>query len=162
MNLLRRLRGEPRTNAPSQVTVEAVGFVRNGVRKPRPHGWERVESRLEVSAGHARRFDGIEGYSHLIVVFYMDLAALAPEKPESLVLASGNRYGIFATRSQLRPNHLGVSSVPLVRVERPAEGQIVLVVRGLDAVDGTPVLDVKPYLPEYDSHPGATIPPGRG
>jgi tRNA-Thr(GGU) m(6)t(6)A37 methyltransferase TsaA len=61
--------------------------------------------------------------------------------------------GIFATRTQLRPNPIGVSVVPLL-----ARKGNVLRVRGLDAIDGTPVLDVKPYIPHYDSVPQATIP----
>ncbi|MBK7726697.1 MAG: SAM-dependent methyltransferase [Dehalococcoidia bacterium] len=77
----------------------------------------------------------------------------APEKPETLTLASGRRYGILATRSQLRPNHLGVSVATIVG----HDGATVLV-RGLDAIDGTPILDIKPYLPEYDSVPDARIP----
>ncbi len=138
---------------PAEVTLHAVAFVRNGVVKPRPHGWERVESRIEFVRGNERRLEGIEAYSHLIVVTYLDVAEGAPEKPETLTLASGNTYGIFATRSQLRPNHLGVSVVELLR----RDGAM-LVVRGLDAIDGTPVLDVKPYLPGYDSAPDARIP----
>jgi len=102
---------------------------------------------------HAARLQGLDSYSHVIVVFYMDLAEAAPEKPDQLTLASGRIYGIFATRSQLRPNHLGVSVVPLLALEGTT-----LRVRGLDAVDGTPVLDIKPYLPEYDLVPGARIP----
>jgi tRNA-Thr(GGU) m(6)t(6)A37 methyltransferase TsaA len=138
---------------PARVTLDAIGFVRNDVVKPRPHGWEDVESRIECKPAHRTRLERLEAYSHVIVVFYMDLAEEAPEQPQRLLLASGNEYGIFATRSQLRPNHLGVSSVPLLSVEGT-----VLRVRGLDAVDGTPVLDIKPYLPEYDSHPKARIP----
>jgi len=61
--------------------------------------------------------------------------------------------GIFATRTQLRPNPIGFSVVPLL-----ARKGNVLRVRGLDAIDGTPVLDVKPYIPHYDSVPQATIP----
>jgi tRNA (Thr-GGU) A37 N-methylase len=61
--------------------------------------------------------------------------------------------GIFATRTQLRPNPIGVSIVPLL-----ARKGNELRVRGLDAIDGTPVLDVKPYIPHYDSVPQATIP----
>ncbi|MGE0599220.1 MAG: SAM-dependent methyltransferase [Dehalococcoidia bacterium] len=142
-----------RPEPPAQVLLSAVGFVRNEVVKPRPHGWEKVESRLEFLTEHETRLSGIEGYSHLIVVTYLDVAAGAPEKPETLTLASGNAYGIFATRSQLRPNHLGVSVVELLG----REGTSVRV-RGLDAIDGTPVLDVKPYLPEYDSVPDARMP----
>jgi tRNA-Thr(GGU) m(6)t(6)A37 methyltransferase TsaA len=137
------------------VTLHAIGYVRNAVTKPRPHGWEKVDSRIELLPEHIAKIAGIEGYSHLIVVFYADIAADAPEKPETLTLASGHAYGILATRSQLRPNHLGVSVVPLQRVERGT-----LYVRDLDAVDGTPVLDIKPYLPGYDSVPGARIPEG--
>jgi len=110
-------------------------------------------SRIELLGEHAPRLKGIEAYSHVIVVFYLDLAEDAPEKPESLKLASGNEYGVFATRSQLRPNHLGVSAVRLLAREGTT-----LRVRGLDAIEGTPVLDVKPYLPEYDAFAEAKIP----
>jgi tRNA-Thr(GGU) m(6)t(6)A37 methyltransferase TsaA len=135
--------------------LAAVGYVRNGVAKPRPRGWEKVESVVEMLPEHEGRLTGIEAYSHLIVVFAMDLAAGAPEQPERLTLASGRTYGIFATRSQLRPNHLGVSVVRLLGVDRTR-----LRVLGLDAIDGTPIVDIKPYLPEYDAVPGATIPEG--
>jgi len=151
--LFGKKRRPSRLPGPSEVTVQAIGFVRNDVAEPRPHGWSKVESVISVLPEHARRLEGLDGYSHVLVVFYMDLAAAAPEKPEQLTLASGNTYGIFATRSQLRPNHLGVAAVALERVDG-----LEVTVRGLDTIDGTPVLDIKPYLPEYDSHPGAQIP----
>ncbi|MDZ7727797.1 MAG: SAM-dependent methyltransferase [Dehalococcoidia bacterium] len=140
---------------PAEVALAAIGHVANEVERPRPRGWEKVESRIDVLPGMARRLEGIEAFSHVIVVFYMDLAENAPEKPETLALESGRDYGIFATRSQLRPNHLGVSAVPLLRHEGAS-----ISVRGLDAINGTPVLDIKPYLPDYDACPDATIPPG--
>ncbi len=157
MKLFGRKRDEPweRPEAPVEVTLRAIGFVRNDVAKPRPQGWERVESTIRFAPEHAAKLRGLDGYSHVIVVFYMDVAADAPEKPETLTLESGRTYGIFATRSQLRPNHLGVSVVELLGTEGAA-----LRVRGLDAIDGTPVLDLKPYLPEYDSRPDAMIPGG--
>ena len=145
-----------RPEPPVQVAVEAVGYVRNEVGRPRPRGWEKVESVLEFRAAHEPRLVGIERYSHAIVVCYLDVAAAAPEKPEQVTLPSGNMYGIFATRSQLRPNHLGVSVVRVLG----RNGSRVRV-SGLDAIDGTPILDIKPYLPEYDSAPDATVPEGR-
>ena len=150
-----RRKPEPwqRPAPPAEVTLAAIGFVRNSVVKPQPHGWEKVESSLELLLEHAPRLDGIEAYSHVIVVCYLDVAADAPVKPERLTLASGNSYGVFATRSQLRPNHLGVSVVQLQLHEGAR-----LRVRGLDAIDGTPVLDIKPYLPEYDAVQEARIP----
>ena len=77
-------------------------------------GGRRSRASIELLPEHVGRLLGIEGYSHLIVVCYLDVAETAPEKPETLTLASGNTYGIFATRSQLRPNHLGVSVVELL------------------------------------------------
>ena len=142
-----------RPEPPAEIVLRAIGYVRNGVSKPRPRGWEQVESRLEMLPEPLARLAGIEAYSHVLVVTYLDVAEGAPEKPETLTLASGRSYGIFATRSQLRPNHLGVSAVELL-----ARDGATLSVRGLDAIDGTPVLDIKPYLPEYDAVPGARIP----
>ncbi len=142
-----------RPEPPARVTLEAIGYVRNQQKKPRPRGWEQVASTIEMLPEHEARLQGIERYSHIIVVLYLDIAGDALEKPEQLTLESGHTYGIFATRSQLRPNHLGVSAVPLLGREGPA-----LKVRGLDAVDGTPVLDIKPYLPAYDAIQAARIP----
>ena len=144
-----------RKAAPDEVTLRALAWVENGVAKPRPQGWERVESSLRFLPEFAPMLEGLERYSHALVTFWMDLAVDAPEKPAQVTLKSGRRYGILATRSQLRPNHLGVSVVRVLGVE----GAVVRVV-GLDAINGTPVLDIKPYLPEYDAEPGATIPNG--
>lgn len=152
MGLLDRFRKFDRPAPPEQVTLAAIGWVQNDVGKPRPHGWDKVESHIDLLPEHAGRLRGLDDYSHVIVVFYMDLAAAAPEKPESLPV-EGVDTGILATRSQLRPNHLGVAAVPLLGVEGA-----VLRVRGLDAIDGTPVLDLKPYLASYDAYPDATMP----
>ena len=159
MKLFRGRERFQRAEPPETITLKAIGRVQNGVVKPRPRGWENVESRIVLNREHSARALGLDGYSHVIVVFYMDLAAAAPELPEQQTLASGKTYGIFATRSQLRPNHLGVSVVALLGLARDGSA-VTLSVRGLDAIDGTPVLDVKPYLPEYDSVPGATLPGG--
>ncbi|MCO5201854.1 MAG: SAM-dependent methyltransferase [Chloroflexi bacterium] len=142
-----------RPEPPARVTLEAIGYVRNDVKKPRPRGWEQVESTIQMLPEHEARLQGIEHYSHIVVVLYLDIAEGAPDKPAQLTLESGRTYGIFATRSQLRPNHLGVTPVPLL-----ARDGMALKVRGLDAVDGTPVLDIKPYLPAYDAIEDARIP----
>lgn len=138
---------------PGPFAIEAIGHVRNQVREPRPHGWENVESDIVLLPHHEARLAGIEKYSHIIVVFVMDLAADAPGKPETITLDSGNTYGILATRSQLRPNHLGVSAVALA-----ARDGATLRVRGLDAIDGTAVVDIKPYLSRYDAIRDARTP----
>ena len=142
MRLFRK-REEPfeRPEPPTEVTLQAIGHVRSEVARPRARGWEKIESIIEILPEHEAKLSNLERYSHIIVTFYMDLAPGAPELPEQLTLESGNAYGIFATRSQLRPNHLGVSVAPLLAIQGTS-----LRVRGLDAIDGTPVLDVKPVL----------------
>ena len=142
--------GEP----PEKLLLTAIGFVRNDVLRPHPKGWSKTKSSIEILPEHQLRLEGLERFSHVIVVVYLDLAPGAPEQPETITLPSGNEYGVLATRSQLRPNHLGVSAVQLLDIK----GKDVSV-RGLDAIDGTPVLDIKPYLPEYDSIPDAQVPP---
>ena len=100
---------------------------------------------------------GIEGFSHLWLIWQFSesvTSAFSPTvRPPRL---GGNvRMGVFATRSPFRPNSLGLSCVELVRTEsRPGLGTV-LVVRGADLMDGTPIFDVKPYIPYADAHPEA-------
>jgi tRNA-Thr(GGU) m(6)t(6)A37 methyltransferase TsaA len=135
--------------------LRPIGTVRNGITRPRPDGWEAVESRLVVAREHAEGLRGIEGFSHLMVLTWLHLALDAREA--AAIHPGGDAHlpliGIFALRVPGRPNPIGVSVVPLLRVEGTE-----LLVRGLDAVDGTPLLDLKPYLPPYDSVPGALLP----
>jgi len=133
-----------------------IGVVRNAVKEPQMGGWESVESRIVVRRELTDALDGIEDYSHVIVLFW---AHRVPEEERGAtrIHPMGDPalplLGIFATRTQLRPNPIGVSIVPLLGRKGKE-----LRVRGLDAIDGTPVLDVKPYIPHYDSVPQATIP----
>jgi len=138
------------------VTLRPVAVVRNGVREPRMGGWEDVRSDIIVRPELEPTLDGIDSYSLLIVLFYMQQVP-DYEKERTHVHPRGDpRYplqGVLATRSPRRPNPIGVAVVPLMRRRRN-----ILRVRGLDALDGTPVLDVKPYLPQYDSVPDARLP----
>ena len=138
------------------MTFDIIGYVTNRVTAPRPGGWERVESTIElVPPAGDEMLLGLEDYSHVIISFIFD--QLGEERPRPSRLRPGGNatplQGIFATRSQLRPVPLGVSVVPLVGIDKGR-----LRVRGLDAIDGTPVLDVKPYIPYYDSVPSARVP----
>ncbi len=101
---------------------------------------------------------GIEGFSHLWLLFDFSLAhreCFSPTvRPPRL---GGNTHvGVFASRSPFRPNHIGLSSVRLVGVEHTDDRGDTLVVSGADLLDGTPIYDVKPYLPFTDCHPDAT------
>lgn len=100
---------------------------------------------------------GIEGWSHIWLIWQFDKAMDAGWSPTVLPpkLGGKTRVGVFATRSPFRPNSLGLSSVKLVQVDWHTDEGPVLVVSGADLVDGTPIFDIKPYVPYADSHPDA-------
>lgn len=100
---------------------------------------------------------GLEGFSHLWLVWVFHQAVRREWSPTVRPprLGGNARMGVFATRSPFRPNPIGLSSVRLAGMERTTEYGTVLRLRGADLVDGTPVLDVKPYVPYADSHPEA-------
>ena len=100
---------------------------------------------------------GLEGFSHLWIIW--DFSEAHREKWSPTVrpprLGGNVRLGVFATRSPFRPNPIGLSCVEISRIEmRTPEGPVI-VVRGADLMNGTPIFDIKPYLPFADSHPEA-------
>lgn len=100
---------------------------------------------------------GIEGFSHLWLIFDFSRAHREEFSPTVRPprLGGNERVGVFASRSPFRPNSLGLSSVKLVKVEHTDDLGEVLVVSGADLLDGTPIFDVKPYLPFTDCHKDA-------
>lgn len=105
----------------------------------------------------AEALRGMEDFSHLWLIW--GFSEVHQEKWTPTVrppMLGGNvRMGVFATRSPFRPNALGLSSVRLVRIDWECDGAPVLVVAGADLMNGTPIYDVKPYLPFTDAHPDA-------
>ena len=101
---------------------------------------------------------GIEGYSHLWLIWQFSEAVRQDWSPTVRPprLGGNTRMGVFATRSPFRPNHLGLSSVRLLGVENTQKYGTVLHVAGADLMDGTPIFDIKPYIPYSDCHPDAT------
>ena len=100
---------------------------------------------------------GIDGWSHLWLIWRFDripdgqwAPTVAPPK-----LGGKTRVGVFATRSPFRPNPIGLSSVRLVKADLHTKEGPILFVAGADLADGTPIYDIKPYLPYADSHPDA-------
>ena len=100
---------------------------------------------------------GIEGFSHLWLIWQFSEAVRDNWSPTVRPprLGGNTRMGVFATRSPFRPNNLGLSCVKLLRVEQTADQGMVLHVAGADLMDGTPIFDIKPYIPYSDSHPNA-------
>ncbi len=101
---------------------------------------------------------GIEGYSHLWLIWQFSQAVREDWSPTVRPprLGGNTRMGVFATRSPFRPNSLGLSSVTLLGLEHTKEYGTVIHVGGADLMDGTPIFDIKPYIPYGDCHPDAT------
>lgn len=126
---------------------------------PRQSGLAKTTSKIvfcpEFRSADAVR--GLEGYSHLWLIWEFsenkDKTASLTVRPPRL---GGNvRMGVFATRSPFRPNNLGLSAVEIERIDYDCKDAPVIYVKGADILDGTPVFDVKPYLPFADSYPQA-------
>ncbi len=100
---------------------------------------------------------GLEGFSHLWLIFSFTESEREDFSPTVRPprLGGNRKMGVFATRSPFRPNPIGLSCVRLEKIEQTEKGPI-LYVRGADLLDGTPILDIKPYLPLADCHPDAT------
>ena len=141
----------------ADVTLQPIGAVRNRVKGPMPSGWADVKSRLVLRPELAEALLGLDGYSHVYVLFWPHQIPeeVRGSKPRLHPLddEANPLQGVLATRSQIRFNPILVSVVPLLKVEGN-----VLHVQGLDAVDGSPVLDVKPYIPYHDCVPEARVP----
>ena len=113
---------------------------------------------FEPEFRNADALRGLEGFSHIWLIWVFDQSVRQGWSPTVRPprLGGNTRMGVFATRSPFRPNPIGLSSVTLEAVEDTAHDGTVLRVRGADLVDGTPILDIKPYLPYVDCRPEAS------
>ncbi len=112
---------------------------------------------FEPEYRNADALRGIEDFSHLWLIWQFSEAVRSDWSPTVRPprLGGNTRMGVFATRSPFRPNNLGLSCVELLDVEQTEEFGTVLHVGGADLLDGTPIFDIKPYIPYADAHPEA-------
>lgn len=128
---------------------------------PRQSGLvEDLESRIvfEPEYRQLEALRGLEGFSHIWLLWDFSEAHRPTWSPTVRPprLGGNRRMGVFATRSPFRPNPIGLSSVRIKRIELHTSQGPVIHVAGADLMDGTPILDIKPYLPFTDCHPDAT------
>ena len=132
-----------------------IGRVRSPVTEAVDMNWGKVVSEIVLEPKYAPGLLGLKEFSHALILTHLHQAEWNPEKhlrrrPQER--SDKPLTGIFAQRARHRPNRIGVTAVEIVEVTDDT-----LKVRALDAVDGTPVLDIKPYVPNYDRR-DATIP----
>ena len=137
----------------SQLVLRSVGRVHSPVLEPENRDWDRLTSEIHMSPKWTKALKGIEDFSHIIVLFYLSRSrgiALQthPKGREDLPLV-----GMFGTRSPRRPNPIALTICRLLK-RRGSR----LTVRGLDAIDGTAVIDIKPYIPDNDLVKRARVP----
>jgi tRNA-Thr(GGU) m(6)t(6)A37 methyltransferase TsaA len=132
-----------------EIRYNPIGIIHSPFKEPQgtpiqPKGGKGVEGTVEVFPEYAEGLKDLEGFSHIVLVFHFHLS-----KGYSLQVKpylDDKEHGVFATRAPKRPNPIGISVVRLVRVE----GNL-LHIRDLDMIDGTPLLDIKPYVPEMNA-----------
>lgn len=137
-------------------SVLPIGHVVCPVSELVDEGWGDVTARIVLYPAYRSGIRGLEAFSHVLVLTFLHRASFDPSmhivrRPRGL--PSMPEVGIFSQRSKDRPNPIGVTSVSLVAVSEDG-----ITVRGLDAIDGTPVLDMKPYVPQFDRVESARVP----
>ena len=143
---------------PSEMTIKPIGIVRSQVRQKQKPGykWQEIVSEVVIDDSLSEALGGLGEFSHIIVIYRLHLAVDTAKMADKIHPRGDSELplvGRYATRSPYRPNSLGQKLVRLL--ERRGN---VLRVQGLDALDGTPVIDIKPYIPGYDSVENATVP----
>ena len=139
-----------------EITLKPIGHVISPAQETVDENWGEVISKIALFPEYAAGLKGLEDFSHVIIVTFLHRAKCEqsrhiqrrPRGLESMPL-----LGIFAQRAKDRPNPIGITAVELLGV-----GSDYIEVRGLDAIDGTPVLDIKPYFPDYDKIDNSTVP----
>ena len=147
-----------------EVTINMIARMRSdfptkfGIPR-QPHLVEELHSTIvfEPEYRNTDALRGIEGFSHLWVIWQFSEAVRSGWSPTVRPprLGGNTRMGVFATRSPFRPNNLGLSCVKLLGVEMTKDLGPVIHVSGADLMDGTPIFDIKPYIPYADAHPEA-------
>lgn len=137
--------------------LQPIGVVRSPITEGVDLGWGAVESEIHLRPSLAEGLRGLADFSHALVIFLMHTAPAFNPATDLVRRPRGQadmpELGIFAQRAKHRPNPIGLTAVRVLAVDGP-----VVRVRGLDAIDGSPVLDLKPYFPVFDQAAAAATP----
>jgi tRNA (adenine37-N6)-methyltransferase len=136
-------------NPMPEILLHPIATIYNERKTITDDFWGKVESRVVLHKEiHPDALMGLDSFSHVHIIFYFHLVEDAKINMEARHPRNNPDYprvGIFAQRAKNRPNKIGITVCEIIRVQGNT-----LLVKGLDAIDGTPVLDIKPYMPEFD------------
>jgi len=136
-----------------KITLKPIGIAQNQEKK---HfgGWEKVVTNIIINEEYKEALSGLQDYSNLIVVYWMHEVKSCDIRhvPQGKV-GEVPEVGIFACRCPQRPNPIGISTVEILSIK-----DNILTVKGLDVINDTPIIDIKPYTPQYDAAPDAKVP----
>ena len=140
----------------NEIKLKPIGFVSSPITERMDENWGEIESKIILKPEFAGALLGLEGFSHAIIVTYLHEAVYEKEKhlqrsPRNLETMP--MVGILSQRAKNRPNPIGITAVKIINVNNDY-----LEVKGLDAINETPVLDIKPYYPHYDKVDDSKVP----
>ncbi len=131
-----------------KIKYTPIGIIHSPFKKPRgipiqPSSAQGVKGTVELSPKYVRGLKDIEGFSHIILIYHFHLSKKF--SLEVIPYMDNKLRGVFATRAPSHPNPIGISVVHLIKIK-----DNILHIENIDIVDGTPLLDIKPYVPEFD------------
>ncbi len=132
----------------NNITYTPIGIIYSPFKEPKgmpiqPKGAKDIEGSVEIFEKYIKGLQNLDGFSHIILLYHFHLS-----KEYSLTVKpylDNNSRGVFATRAPSRPNAIGLSVVKLEKIEKN-----IIHIKNVDIVDGTPVLDIKPYVPQFN------------
>jgi len=137
-----------------EISIKPIGTVNSPLKERERRDTKDIIADIVIAPEFTEGLENLEDFSHIIIIYYMHKSHTPPPlKVHPKYRKEPTPVGVFASRSPDRPNALGKTIVKLL--ERQGN---VLKVQGLDAIDGTPVIDIKPYIPDIDCVPDAGIP----
>ncbi|MDO8481802.1 MAG: tRNA (N6-threonylcarbamoyladenosine(37)-N6)-methyltransferase TrmO [bacterium] len=136
-----------------RIYFKPIGKAKNTVKQPALTGWKNLVTEIVLDKRYAKGLDGIEDYSHVIIVYWMGQEKECHLKHHPQGRKDVPYGGIFSCRCPQRPNRIAISTVKLLSRKKNS-----IKVQGLDILDGTPILDIKPYTPVYDRVSKAKVP----
>jgi len=139
------------------ITIEyrPIGIIRSPYKSSKgtpiqPSAARGNEGEIEIFPEFSEGLDDLAGFSHIFLIYHFHLSKKFSLKVNPFL--DGNRRGLFATRAPSRPNPIGISVVRLIEIR-----ETTLRIQDLDVLDGTPLLDIKPYVPQFDVYPAEKI-----